>query len=88
MDKATFIARLNDLVSSARKDVGQDALLDLRASRAPYQVNEDDYDCGIDNFEQLWDWLKDADEWYVDIYENVPEDKSAYYTGYAVTSWE
>lgn len=87
MDKATFTDKINNAIESVRGELGQDALLDLRAAKAPYEVNVNNYDCEIDNIEQLWDWLKDADEWYVDIYENVNEDKSAYYTGYAIASW-
>lgn len=85
MDKVVFIGELNNLLASAREKLGQDAILDLRASREPYEVNLDDYDCQPKDAEQLWDWLKDAEgEWFVDIYENVPEDKSAYYTGFSL----
>lgn len=85
MDKATFIARLNDLVTLARKDVGQDALLFFSASKEPYDPRTDSQDYELTETDQLWDWLKDAEgEWYIDVYQSHPEINTAYYIDYTL----
>lgn len=62
-------------------------VLDIRAGRYPYKVNEDiDIFC-LSDIHDVWEFVKDAEEWYVDIYENYAGENCAEFTGFAVTSW-
>lgn len=62
--------------------------LDLRVSRSPYKVNVDNEVFGITEVKEAYDFIKDADEWYVDIYENFVGENYAEFTDFAVASWE
>lgn len=62
--------------------------LDFRAYKAPY-TNTDCHECfDICEIEQMWDFIKDAEEWYVDIYENWVEDNRAEFVDRCIASWE
>lgn len=63
-------------------------ILDLRVSRSPYKVNVDNEVFGITEVKEAYDFVKDADEWYVDIYENFVGENYAEFTDFAVASWE
>lgn len=62
-------------------------VLDLRASRHPYRVIEDNEVFGLSEVREAYDFIKDAEEWYVDIYENFVGENYAEYADFAVVSW-
>ena len=87
MDKATFLAKISEEIASLKAELGQDAILDCRAVKTIGAFEESEV-FALNELDELWNWLNTAyaegdtpDEWFVDIYENIPEDKSAYYTG-------
>lgn len=63
---------------------------DFRAWRSPYDTIEDYATFDLKQIDEVYDFVKDADEWYVDLYENFTINGigCAEYTGYSVTSWE
>lgn len=63
-------------------------VLDLRVSRYPYEVNVDYEVFGIDELDEVWEFVDGREEWYVDIYENYRGANCAEYTGCSVASWE
>lgn len=63
-------------------------VLDLRVGRYPYKVNVDNDIFAIDDIRSAYDFVKDAEEWYVDVYENFVGENYAEFTGFAVASWE
>lgn len=63
-------------------------VLDLRVSRSPYKVNVDNEVFGITEVKEAYDFVKDSEEWYVDIYENFVGENYAEFTDFAVASWE
>ena len=42
----------------------------------------------IDDIRSAYDFVKDAKEWYVDVYENFVGENYAEFTGFAVVSWK
>lgn len=74
-------------IEKAEKGMNEDSVLDLRAFRYPYKVNIDNAIFCVDEIFKAWEFVKDAREWCVDIFENIYEDgKSigAEYTGCSV----
>ena len=63
-------------------------VLDLRVGRFPYKVNVDIDVFSITEINDVYDFIKDAEEWYVDVYENFVGENYAEFTGFAVASWE
>jgi hypothetical protein len=63
-------------------------VLDLRASRSPYKVNIDNEVFALSEVREAYDFIKDAEEWFVDIYENYVGENYAEFTDFAVASWE
>lgn len=85
MTREEFKTRLSAMVADE-----QGALtLDLRAFRHPYIVNEDNEIFGINELDEAYDFVKDSEEWYVDIYVNTPDEFGGHadFTGEALTSW-
>ena len=62
-------------------------VLDLRASRSPYDVWDDNEVFATSEIREAYDFIKDAEEWYVDIYENFVGENYAEFTDFAVASW-
>lgn len=81
-----FKSKLSALIEQAQEEY----VLDLRASRSPYDAWDDNEVFTINELDEVYDYIKDSDEWYVDIYENVPDDRGgcAYYLGESLVSWE
>lgn len=73
MTREFFKSRLNELI---RREQGVGYTLDLRAQRDPYRVNVDQDIFGLCDAEmdRAYDFVKDANEWYVDIYANFPDE--------------
>lgn len=73
MTREQFKSRLSELIQRER---GEGYTLDLRASRSPYRVNEDNDIFGLCDAEmdRAYDFVKDAEEWYVDVYANTPDE--------------
>lgn len=88
MDKSTFLNQMNEYIASALSEMGEGNTIDLRANRYPYDVRNDYCVYSIIEVEDAWDFVKDAEEWYVDIYENMNSEGRAEYADYAVTSWD
>lgn len=63
-------------------------VLDLRASRSPYHVWDDNEVFGLSEVREAYDFIKDAEEWFVDVYENYVGENYAEFTDFAVASWE
>lgn len=65
-------------------------IYDFRAWRSPYDTFEDYETFSLEQIDEVYDFVKDADEWYVDLYENFTINGigCAEYTGYSVASWE
>jgi hypothetical protein len=62
-------------------------VLDLRAGRYPYNVIKDVDIFSLHDIHDAWEFVKDAEEWYVDVYENYAGENYAEFTGFAVVSW-
>lgn len=86
MTREEFKTRLSALIEQEQGEY----VLDLRAGRSPYKVNEDNEVFCIGELDEAYDFINGSEEWYVDIYENVPDEfgGSAYFTGEALVSWE
>ena len=80
MTREEFKSRLNGLVQQEQAQ-GEGFPLDLRISRHPHRVNEDYGIYGLCDAEmdRAYDFVKDAHDWFVDIYENAEDE--AYWTG-------
>lgn len=80
MTREFFKSRLNELIQQEQRQ-GEGFPLDLRVSRHPYRAIAD-YDIfGLCDAElnRAYDFVKDAHDWYVDIYANG--EYEAYWTG-------
>ena len=89
MDKATFIERISKEYKYAISNLDKpNNTIDLRASWYPYRTNIDNWDGVMDNVEELWEKIKDAEEWYVDLYENDLDEYRAEFTDCCVASWQ
>lgn len=86
MDKQKFLARINE--EYEKESETNDLPLDLRVYRAPYDPINDHEVFDIKEIDAIWDFIKDAKEWYVDIYENWIDDNRAEYVYRCVASWE
>lgn len=85
MKKQKFITRLREQIALAESEkLNKRNVLDLRGARCPYHPVDDTFITEIDNLDFVWDFLKDAEEGYVDIYENLNEEGCAEYTDYGV----
>lgn len=83
-----FKEQLLQEIEDATKDrYNEKNVLDLRVERKPYDTWKDNDIFCISDIEDAWEFVKDAEEWYVDIYENYVGENYAEYTGYSVASW-
>lgn len=83
-----FSERISQEVESAKEILDEGNVLDLRAGRSPYDVIEDNAIFGLCEAKEIYDFVKDSEEWYVDVYENFVGANYAEFTGFAVVSWE
>lgn len=83
-----FSERISQEVESAKEILTDGNSLDLRAGRSPYDVIEDNAIFGLCEAKEIYDFVKDSEEWYVDVYENFVGENCAEFTGFAVVSWE
>lgn len=84
-----FEKRILDEIESATNDLyDKRNVLDLRASRYPYDTIRDNDIFDTAFIYDAWHFVKDAEEWYVDVYENYAGENLAEYTGFSVASWE
>ena len=83
-----FKERILNEIESANEELDNVLnILDLRAGRTPFNVIKD-YDIFLtSDLEDAWNFVKDAEEWYVDVYENYIGENHAMYTGFSVASW-
>lgn len=80
------IARM--LIAHAESRLDDDLnVLDLRAGRFPYDTTEDLAIFCTHDLEDAYNFVKDAEEWYVDIYENFHGKNMAEYVNLSVVSW-
>ena len=71
MEKQEFIALLKEQIAIAEsKKSDKRNVLDLRGTKYPYNGWVDSFVTEIDDLNFVWEFLKDAKEGYVDIYEN------------------
>lgn len=79
MEKHAFITELKEQIALAESEkLDKRNVLDLRGARYPYHPVDDSFVTEIDNLDFVWEFLKDAHDGYVEIYENLHE------AGYAV----
>ena len=83
-----FSERISQEVESAKEILDEGNVLDLRAGRSPYHPWEDLDVFSLDDVADIYDYVKDSEEWYVDVYENFVGENRAEFTGFAVVSWE
>lgn len=83
MTREDFKAGLSALIE---KEQGE-YVLDLRVERAPYDVRHDNAIFSLKEIDDAYDFVKDSDDWFVDIYDNVPDECGGHanYTG--ATLW-
>ena len=55
--------------------------------RFPHQSWKDEWIGDVTDLEDAWEFVKDAEEWYIDIYENLHEEEYAVFTDCAVCSY-
>lgn len=85
MEKQEFITRLKEQIALAeREKLDKRNVLDLRGARYPYHPVDDSFVTEIDDIDFVWEFLKDVEDGYVDIYENLNEEGYATYTDYGV----
>ena len=85
MEKQEFIALLKEQIAIAESEkLDKRNVLDLRGTRYPYKPWDDAFVTEINDLDFVWEFLKDAKEGYVDIYENLYEEKCAVFTDCAV----
>ena len=85
MEKQEFIALLKEQIAIAESEKSDKRnVLDLRGTRYPYKSWDDSFVTEIDDLDFVWEFLKDAKEGYVDIYENLYEEEYAVFTDCAV----
>lgn len=83
-----FVRRLKEQIALAERDrYDERNALDLRAHRTPFNPVNDIEIFSLDQFKEVWDFVKDSEEWYVDIYENYIGENYAEFTDCAVASW-
>ena len=82
MTREEFKTRLSALIEQEQGEY----VLYLRAAK----LNEDNAIFCITELDEAYDFINGSEEWYVDIYENVPDELggSAFFTGEALVSWE
>ena len=81
MEKQKFITKLKEQIALAEKEkLDERNVLDLRGERYPCHPVDDSFVTEIDNLDFVWEFLKDAEEVYVDIYENIYGEEYAVYT--------
>lgn len=64
---------------------------DLRVAKHPYRTNTDFDTFSTSELWDVWNFVKDSREWYVDVYENIKDDdgfRHAEYSGFAVMGTE
>lgn len=84
-----FNERILNEIEGATLDLCDERnVLDLRAFRSPYDAWEDNNIYCLSEIQDAWEFVKDADEWYVDVFENFAGENYAEYTGFSVASWE
>lgn len=83
-----FSERISQEVESAKEILDKGNVLDLRAGRSPYHPWDDLEVFSLDDVADIYDFIKDSEEWYVDVYENFVGANYAEFTGFAVVSWE
>ena len=87
--KDLFKAKLADLIYQAELDrCDQSNTLDLRASRNPYNPTSDNGVFLTTELDEVYEFVKDSEEWYVDIYENYADENRAEFIDYTLASWE
>lgn len=85
--KENFTKRVLDAIEKAKANIYDERNpLDLRAARSPYDAHEDLEIFMLDQIDQAYEFIKDSDEWYVDVYENFVGANYAEFTGHAVIS--
>lgn len=87
MDKEAFKVALLNQIEKAKEEQTEGAVLDLRAGRSPYKVNKDSGIFSLNEIDDVYEFIKDSEEWFVDIYENIPDMNSAFYFGRSIVSW-
>lgn len=84
MEKKEFTEKVNEQLALAEKAKNSsENVLDLRVTRYPYYFD----DTKIFSRHQIcevYEFIKDAPNWYVDIYENLAGENMAVYTDYSV----
>lgn len=83
-----FSGRISQEVENAKEFLDKGNVLDLRAGRSPYHPWDDLEVFSLDDVADIYDFVKDSEEWYVDVYENIADANYAEFTGFAVVSWE
>lgn len=73
-------------IEKAEKEMNKDSVLDLRVFRYPYKTNIDNAIFCIADIHDAWEFVKDAREWSVDIFENIYEDGQTPYAEYTGSS--
>lgn len=78
-----------EILNMIENGVDSQNVYDMRAWRSPYDTFEDYETFAISQIDDVYEFVKDADEWYVDLYENFTINNigCAEYTGYSVVSW-
>ena len=86
MTREEFKSRLNKLIE---REQGEGWTLDLRASRSPYRTNEDNDIFGLcdKELDRAYDFVIDAEEWYVDVYANTPDEDGGHADCTCSTLW-
>lgn len=87
MDKDKFIRVLQEQINYALAELGEGNNLDLRGAKDPYRTNIDNFWGGIKDLDAAWEFVQGAEEWYIDIYENMVSEGRAEYTDYCIASW-
>lgn len=78
-----------EILNMIENGADSQGVYDLRAWRKPYDALEDCETFAITQIEDVYKFIKDSKEWYVDLYENFTDDIGyAEYTGCSVASWE
>ena len=85
MEKQAFITLLKEQIALAESEKSDKRnVLDLRGARYPYHPVDDSFVTEIDDLDFVWEFLKDAHDGYVEIYENLHEAGYAVFTDCAV----
>ena len=87
MQRNEFMALLKAEIDRAESKKGENNVLDLRGFRFPQESWKDEWIGNITALEDAWEFVKDAEEWYIDIYENLHEEEYAVFTDCAVCSY-